>query len=496
MRTLVVCIISVALGASAPGCVAQEQPGGAADPAGLVGNWAGTVDAGAVQLELRLVLAEEEGVVSATMNSLARWNWETSRTERFSSRFGGPVVTVNGDTISVPLPDFDASYAGIWSQEGGRISGTFTQAGETFALVLERTSEDEAPTRRPQTPEQPFPYLAEDVTYSNPDGGHTLAATLTRPANGGPFPAVILISGSGEYERSRAGDVHDPFLVLADYLTRRGIAVLRYDDRGVGESTGDFSTATTEDFASDALAGVEYLTTRDEVDPGKIGLVGQSEGGLIAPMAAIQSPDVSYIALLAGPGVNGERIANAQMELRARANGASDEAVAEILERHTAIHEIIKSETDHERSREAIEAIIRRRFENASVQERLLYRITDDTTLAKVVSERVQAVNTPWMRYFLTNEPAPTLEKVTVPVLAINGTRDLYVPHEENLREIEAALKRGGNTRYEIRALPGINHFLQHAETGTARESEMIEETIAVEVLELIADWIVRVTGG
>ena len=495
MKTPGVCVSAV-LAAFALGCAPQEQREAAADPAGLVGNWAGTADAGDVQLELRLVLAVEEGVVSATVNSLTRWNWKDHRSERLSFSLGAPVVTVNGHSISVPLPDFEASYSGTWSQEDSSITGTFTQAGETFPLVLERQSEDEAGPRWPQTPREPFPYLADDVTYPNPQGGHTLAATFTRPATGGPFPAVILISGSGPYKRDRNGSGHKPLAVLADHLTRSGIAVLLYDDRGVGESTGDFSAATTEDFATDALAGVAYLGTRDDVDPGKIGLAGASEGGLIAPMAAARSPDVSYIVLLAGPGVNGERILRAQMELRARAGGASEEAVAEILERQGAINEILRSETDPERSREAIEAIIRTRFENASMQERLLYSTTHDATLTQVISEQVQLVNTPWRRYFLTHEPASTLERVTVPVLALNGTKDLYVPHEENLREIEAALKRGGNTRYEIHAVPGLNHFLQPAETGTAREAEMIEETIAEEVLELIADWIVRVTGG
>ena len=485
-----------ALAAFALGCAAEEQREAAADPAGLVGNWAGTADAGAVQLELRLVLAEEEGVVSATVNSLTRWSWEGHNSERLSFSLGAPVVTVNGHSILVPLPDFEASYSGTWSQEDSSITGSFTQAGETLPLVLERLSEDEAGPRWPQTPEEPFPYLAEDVTYPNPQGGHTLAATFTRPAAGGPFPAVILISGSGPYKRDRTGSGHRPLAVLADHLTRSGIAVLLYDDRGAGASTGDFSTATAEDFATDALAGVAYLRTRGDVDPGKIGLAGASEGGLIAPMAAVQSPDVSYIVLLAGPALSGERNFSAPTELRARAGGASEEAVAEALERQGAIHEILRSETDPERSREAIEAIIRNRFENASIQERLLYSTTRDATLAQIVSEQVQAVNTPSRRYLLTYEPASTLEKVTVPVLALNGTKDLYVPHEENLREIEAALLRGGNTSYEIHALPGINHFLQHAETGTVRESEMIEETVAVEVLELIADWIVRVTGG
>lgn len=493
MRILLA-VVAAFLSAPATGCAPQEGDPG--DSASLVGNWMGTVDAGAVQLRLRLVVTELEGVLRATVTSLARWNWEARSTNWLPLRLGAPVVTVVGDTVSVPMSDWEASYTGTWSRDDGRISGNFAQAGETFALVLERSSEDAAGSRRPQTPEEPLPYLGEEVTYPNPDGGHTLAATLTRPATGGPFPAVILISGSDPDARLPGESGHRPFLVLADHLTRRGIAVLHYDDRGVGESTGDFRAATSEDFASDALAGVAYLKTRDDVDPGRIGLAGQSEGGLVAPMAAVQSSDVSYIVLMAGPGVGGERLANAQVELRARANGATEEAIAEILQRQTAMNEILKSEADPERSREGIEAIIRTRFEKASIQERLLYGITGDTSLAMVVSEQVQEVNTPWRRYILTHEPGPTLERVTVPVLAINGTKDLLVPHDENLREIEAALKRGGNTRYEIHALPDINHYFQHAETGTRFEAQTIEETVAPEVMELIADWILKTVEG
>ena len=493
MRILLACVTAL-LGAQASSAVAQEA--GVAGPADLVGNWTGTLDAGnGVRLRLRLVVSEAEGILSVAETSVARWNWETNKTERYSYRLGAPVVTVKADTMSVSVSGIDASYTGTWSRDDGRITGTFTQGGEPFPLVLERSSEDEAGPRRPQTPEAPFPYLAEDVTYLNRDGGHTMAGTLTRPVSGGPFPSVILISGSGPNDRDAAAAGHRPFLVLADHLTRRGIAVLRYDDRGVGESTGDFAAATSEDFASDALAGVAYLKAREDIDPGRIGLAGHSEGGLIAPMAAVRSPDVGYIVLMAGPGVNGARIFETQVELRARANGASEEAIAEVRERGNAVHEILKSEVDPERSRQAIEAIIRRRFENASAQERLLYSITGDTTLAKVVSEQVREINTPWHRYFLNYEPAGTLERVTVPVLAINGTRDLLVPHEENLGEIEAALQRGGNPRYEIHALPDINHWFQHAETGTNFEAQTIEETFAVEAMELIADWILKTVG-
>ena len=483
------------LAASATGCDPGE--GDPFDSASLEGNWVGTADAGAVPLRLRLVVADIDGVLRATVTSLTRWNWEIRSTERLSFSLGAPVVSVSGETISIPMSDWDASYTGMWSRNDGRIDGTFSQAGETFPIVLERSSEEaETQSRRPQTPREPFPYLAEDVTFPNPDGGHNLAGTFTRPTSDGPVPAVILIPGSGPYARLPGETGHRPLLVLADHLTRRGIAVLYYDKRGLGESTGDFRSATTEDFASDALAGVAYLKTREDVDAGRIGLAGQSEGGLIAPMAAVRSSDVGYIVLLAGPGVNGERIQDAQLELRGAANGVSEETIAEFRQRQDAISGILKSEDDPARAREAIEAIIRARFERVRGQARRLYGISDDASLARVVSEQVQEVNTPWRRFFLTYDPAPTLEQVTVPVLAINGTKDLFVPHEENLREIEAALKRGGNTRYEIHAIPDLNHWFQHAETGAARESETIDETFAPEVLDLIASWILKTVEG
>ncbi|MYI07070.1 MAG: alpha/beta hydrolase [Gemmatimonadetes bacterium] len=494
MRILLAAFATV-LAASATGCAPREEDPG--DSASLEGNWVGTADAGAVQMRLRLVVADIDGVLHATVTSLTRWHWEIRATERLSLGLGAPVASINGETISVPMSDWDASYTGTWSRKDGRIDGTFSQAGETFPIVLERSSEEaETESRRPQTPREPFPYLAEDVTFPNPEGGHTLAGTFTRPTSGGPFPAVILIPGSGPYARLPGETGHRPLHVLADHLTRRGIAVLYYDKRGLGESTGDFRAATTEDFASDALAGVAYLKAREDVDAGRIGLAGQSEGGLIAPMAAVRSSDVGYIVLLAGPGVNGERIQDAQLELRGAANGVSEETIAEFRQRQDAINEILKSEDDPARAREAIEAIIRTRLERARGQARRMYGIRDEASLARVVSEQVQGVNTPWRRFFLTYDPAPTLEQVTVPVLAINGTKDLFVPHEENLREIEAALKRGGNTRYEIHAIPDLNHLFQHAKTGTLWESETIDETFAPEVLDLIASWILRTVEG
>ncbi len=485
MKTLLACmtltLVPPGVGVGAATTTAQEPPD--ANTANFAGTWMGTLDVGAAQLRLRFVIAETEGVPGATLFSVDQGNAQIQVAE----------TTVSGDTISMTMPMVGASFRGTLSEEDGQITGTFTQAGQSFPLVLERAPDDETPPpNRPQNPEEPYPYLAEDVTYINPEGGHTLAGTFTRPASEGPFPAVILISGSGPQDRDEALMGHRPFLVLADHLTRRGIAVLRYDDRGVGESTGDFGTATSQDFASDALAAVAYLKTRDDVDPGKIGLAGHSEGGVIAPMAAVASPDISYIVLMAGTGVNGERILYAQAALIARAAGAPEEAIAANREQQRAIFEVLKREPDPGRAGEAIAAIIRAGLERANAGGETV----SDDAMQQAVAAQVQQVNNPWFRYFLTYEPAPMLERVTVPVLAINGEKDLQVPYEENLREIEAALRRGGNTRFETHALPDLNHLFQHAQTGAPSEYQSIEETWSVEAMELIADWILRTVGG
>lgn len=482
MRTLMACLAVIAAPLASEATVQEPD---APTPADFAGNWMGTLDVGAAQLRLRFVFAEGDDGLTAEVFSLDQGN----------ARIPNASIVVSGATVTVSMSALGASYEGTLSAEDGKITGTLTQTGTSYPLVLERVSEEEAEMRRPQDPEEPYPYLAEDVTYPNPDGGHTMAGTFTRPAEGGPFPAVILISGSGPQNRNEELMGHRPFLVLADHLTRRGIAVLRYDDRGVGESTGRFATATTPDFASDALAAVSYLKTRDDVNPAAIGLAGHSEGGVVAPIAATQSDDVSYIVLMAGTGVNGERILYAQAALILKAGGATEEAVADNRARQERIFEVLRTEPDREQAAREIEAIIRADLETADDEELARAGITDSASAETVIAAQVQQVNTPWFRYFLTYDPAEMLERVTVPVLAINGEKDLQVPWEENLREIEAALQRGGNTRYEIRAFPDLNHLFQHSATGAPSEYQAIEETWAVEVMEVIADWILGTVG-
>jgi pimeloyl-ACP methyl ester carboxylesterase len=308
------------------------------------------------------------------------------------------------------------------------------------------------------------------VAYENELAGIQLAATLTIPPGQGPFRAVVLITGSGPQDRDESLAGHRPFLVLSDYLTRRGIAVLRADDRGVGKSGGKFAAATTADFATDTEAGVAYLKTQPEIDPKKIGLVGHSEGGIIAPMVAARDSDVAFIVMMAGAGVPGDQILAEQSLLISEAGGKSRPEAEKNAAREREILTLVKQEKDNAALREKLAALIPR----AQV----------DTQLGQIAS--------PWFRYFIAYDPATALRKVACPVLAINGEKDLQVPPRQNLPAIRKALEAAGNKDFEIAELPGLNHLFQTAKTGSPAEYAQIEETISPVALEKIAAWILK----
>lgn len=449
----------------------------------VLGRWMGTLDVGAATLRLSLEISMEDAL-SAVLVSV----------DQSSQPIPVESVAFEDGQLRFTAPLAGITYEGALAGDGQSIEGTFTQMGSTLPLTFNRSEEAvEAPTR-PQDPEEPYPYLSEEVTYANPEGGHTLAGTFTRPEGEGPFPAVILISGSGPQDRNEALMGHRPFLVLSDHLTRAGLAVLRYDDRGVGQSTGDFAAATSWDFASDVEAAVAYLRSRDDVDGARIGLAGHSEGGLIAPMVAAESGDVAFVVLMAGPGVTGERILYAQSELIARASGAADDRIALSRSYAEKMYRVLKSDMTPEEAQPALEALAREQLAQATPDERAQSGVSEEN-MDQVISAQIRSLNSPWFRNFLTYDPARSLERVTVPVLAINGEKDLQVPYEENLREIGAALERGGNDRFELHALPGLNHLFQTAETGHPSEYGQIEETWSPAAMELIATWILETVG-
>ena len=293
-------------------------------------------------------------------------------------------IAVQGTSVAFEIAGVPGkpSFAGLLAPDGATISGTFTQGGANLTFKLNKRDGPAARRIRPQEPTKPYPYDEEDVTYSNRAAGLTFAGTLTLPRSPRPAPAVLLITGSGAEDRDETVFGHKPFLVLADYLTRRGVAVLRVDDRGVGGSGGSASKATCDDFAGDVVAGVEYLKGRREIDAKRIGLIGHSEGGLIAPIAATRSRDVAFIVLMAGPGLTGEEILYLQGALILKASGASDAAVAASRAQQERVFAILKTEPDAAAAEQKLRAI--------GVQQ-------------------VERVSNPWFRFFLTYDPRPTL---------------------------------------------------------------------------------------
>ncbi len=342
-----------------------------------------------------------------------------------------------------------------------------------------------APPDRPQEPLPPFPYRTEEVTFENAAAGITLAGTLTMPSQGAGFPAVVLLTGSGPQNRDEALFGHKPFLVLADHLTRRGIAVLRFDDRGVGSSEGSQTGATSADFATDADAALDYLRTRPGIDHTATGLAGHSEGGLIAFIAAAHHPEkVAFVVSMAGPGVKGEEISVMQTEDIIFARGTAPDAAKMAAAKQRRDLALIFGNT-----KEFVEANV---DSLASVIAPGFGFLTDD--LKKQVRGQIVASNTPWWRFFATHDPAADLEKITCPVLAVNGDKDLQVRSSVNLPAIRAALERGGNTTVETIVYPNLNHLFQTTETGDIEEYGLIEETFSPQVLNDIADWIIKTT--
>lgn len=338
---------------------------------------------------------------------------------------------------------------------------------------------------RPQEPVPPFPYRSEEVFFDNPEAGIRLAGTLTLPAEGRKFPAVVLLTGSGAQNRDEELLEHKPFLVIADHLARRGIAVLRFDDRGFAQSEGDLKTATSEDFATDALAAAAYLKTRREVNKNKIGLAGHSEGGTVAFMAAAGRPsDVAFVVSMAGAGLRGDSISLMQIEDLARQKGFSDELIRLQTAPQRKAIELLCGSTAQE-FEDNLDAI--------AAQINPYFALLDQNTKEKM-RVQLRAANTPWARFYMTHDPAEDIRAVKCPVLAVNGDKDLQVRATAHLPAIAAALEEGGNDRCTTREYPGLNHLFQHSETGAIEEYGTIEETWSPEVLRDIADWILEIT--
>jgi len=445
-----------------------------AAPQSVAGKWLGIIKAPGLELRIAFEISEtKEGGYGAVVHSI----------DQGAMNIPMSTVTLNGDDLRLELKGAFA-YEGKLQPDGNTIDGNWIQGGST-PLVMKRV--DKIPElNRPQTPKKPYPYREEEVIYENPSAKVSIGATLTIPNGKGPFPAILLIAGSGPNDRDESGLGHKPFLVLADHLTRQGIAVLRADKRGIGKTTGTFNDSGTKEYVSDALAGVEYLKGRAEVDARRIGLIGHSQGGSVALEIAAQSRDVSYIVLLAAPGLSGYDILVLQDGTEAKAGGSTDEQVELIRGFSRRFYGIVL------RAKDAAE--IER-------ETKLLYATLTDAEKEAIGWPNLRGTLnlswalTPGARDTLTSDIGPTLRHVRCPVLALNGSKDSQVPPRENLGRIERELKAGGNEDCTFRELPGLNHLFQTCGTGATSEYIKIEETMSPLVLQAVSDWIVAKTN-
>ncbi len=420
-------------------------------------------------------------VVHVTKDSAGHYQATLESPDQGSFVLTADAVTTDADHLDFTIPKISASYKGEWNADKKAWVGTWTQ-GAALPLVLTRMTgkrSDLAPPKRPQEDaiaDGPRPYRTQDVTFTNTSAGVTLAGTLSIPDGKGPFPAVVLIGGSGPATRDENGFGHKIFWVLADALNRRGIAVLRYDKRGVGQSGGDFASAAIPDFADDAEAAVTFLKSRPEIATDHIGLIGHSEGGAIAPMIAVRNPSVRFVVLMAGPGMRLGALLNDQTARIARASGMPEDQIA----RRSAF--FTKAYKDLKAAKSDAEAL--------SIARADMAQAAADHFIAPENAETVaRQLTSAWWRQAVDYDPIPVLQKLRVAVLALNGTNDLYVPLEDNLPAIKAALKDDPDVT--IVELPGLNHMFQTAKIGTAAESVELEETMAPAALKRITDWVV-----
>ena len=439
----------------------------------IEGPWTGTLAEGGVQLSMvfRFTMTEADTMkVTLDVPAQGAVNLPLGR------------VTFKDDTLTVDAPMIKGQYQAVFSGDS-TLTGTWTQLGRKYPLDLKKNA---APVtfNRPQEPVKPYPYKEEEVTFRNSVENFDLAGTLTLPEGPGPFPAVVLITGSGQEDRNETVFAHKPFLVIADYLTRNGIAVLRYDDRGVGGSKGNAANATSLAFADDAAAAVSYLLGRPEINSKKIGLAGHSEGGLIAPIVASKNNNIAFIVSLAGPGVSGYDILSKQTRDILAASGSSEKEIEEAWATNSNLFKIIIAQPDQRKAaKEAME------WYSKDLDSKGL---TPDERRDKMAAfaQGIGQVNNPWMRYFLSTDPAVFWKEVKCPVLALNGDKDLQVNNEQNLPAIKAAVISGGNKKVKTVILPGHNHLFQHCTTGALEEYTTIEETFSPEALDIITNWI------
>jgi hypothetical protein len=433
----------------------------------LEGTWQGRLVLSFFKQDVRIVMHFTKDSVSGA------WSGYVESTNEDARKMDIDIELV-GDSLFLDIPSMNTHYAGKYYPDSTAYIGLFKQGVVRLPFKLVKGEEDDILYHRPQKPKRPFPYVEEQVLIENKKDSLMLAGTLTKPKGKGKYPAVILISGSGPEDRDESVFGHKPFLLIADYLTRQGIAVLRCDDRGTAKSTGNYRTATARDFAADVEVQLEYLRSRKDIDKRKIGLLGHSEGGIIAPIVAVKRKEqVAFIALLAAPGMDLFKLLEVQDSLISVSEGETAKEIQKNLEQKRKVFEYVHTLPDSATIADSIDQYLR--------QE----KVSDF-----VIAATLRQLLNPWMMGYVDFEPVDNLKKLQCPVLAVNGEKDIQVPAVENIELIRRALDAGGNKKYETHIFPGLNHLFQKCSSCTIREYVNLDETFNEEALRVITDWV------
>ena len=465
--TLVVLVALVA--GCGPTVDVGSLPAEAVTPQRVAGIWEGAIEPSGPRLVIRV--SNDNGVLTATIDSPDQ------------GVFGHAVddVRFDGRRFAFAVASLNATYLGMLAESGTSMTGDWRQRA-TFDLDLAKV---DRPSRRQreQTPRAPFDYDIAEVEFAGGAAGVSLAGTLTTPRGSG-VPAIVMVSGSGQQDRDGTLMGHTPFWVIADYLSRHGIAVLRYDERGVGESTGRFADATTEDFAADALQAIELLGSAPGIDPRRIGVLGHSEGGLVVALLAgrMQAP-LSCGVTMAGPAVTGRTVHQNQVRMILEANTfpLPDSTIEKVMAMNAAVYAANHAEGTWVQRRAVGFENYRRAVDEFNVAERSVLTLDAESTAV------ADALVSPWFSFFLSYDPIEDFRAARIPLLALFGEKDLQVASADSVQALEGLNQRD---RIDIRVFEDLNHLFQTASSGTPDEYAEIEQTVAPVVLEAIARWV------
>jgi pimeloyl-ACP methyl ester carboxylesterase len=443
----------------------------------FIGIWEGKISAG---VDVRMIIH-----VSKTADG--QYGVSLDSPDQGIKGIPASSVRLTADSIYVEVSGGSVRYAGKIVNDS-LINGQFSQ-GRSFPVNMKKVMAV-TELNRPQTPKPPFPYRSENVLYTTPDRTINYGATITIPEGKGPFPAVLMLTGSGPQNRDEEILGHRPFAVIADHLTRNGFVVLRVDDRGIGQTTGDNTKATTKDFAEDARISFEYLLNRSEVDKTKAGLIGHSEGGMIAQILGADRKDIAFIVMMAGPGTKIIDLMVEQVEAVRLQSGMPRQYLDAYLDLYRGIASSIALSDIAAAPANAKNVLDAWLHKTDAVTALYATGISDSASKEKFIQNFIDELNRPWFRYFLQYDPAVNLRKLTARVLALNGDKDIQVISGTNLPAIRSALKDRKETEYRIMEVPGVNHLFQECRSCTIQEYGTLEQTISPAVLAIITEWL------